>query len=178
MTSRCSPATRPKRSNCNLSSSLNRQQLDQQQRDLLHRERLLERQQANAVDFAVWPSENLPGKPPFCLALVTNSSDRPIRDVRCRIDMQDPNEKHLMTWIGYQTAYDKQSPKLGTWYRPEHRDTPFAMMRGRIYGFEFDLHNRHDRHWKISVRFTDDAGLHWQIDSELHLEKLDGISDW
>jgi hypothetical protein len=41
--------------------ALNRQELDQQQRDLLHRERLLERQQANAVDFAVWPSENLPG---------------------------------------------------------------------------------------------------------------------
>jgi hypothetical protein len=83
-----------------------------------------------------------------------------------------------MTWIGYRTAYDKQSSKLGTWYRPEDRDTPFAMQRGRIYGFEFDLHGRRERPWRISTRFTDDADLHWQIDPELHLEKLDGTSDW
>jgi hypothetical protein len=25
---------------------------------------------------------------------------------------------------------------------------------------------------KIKVRFTDDAGLHWEIDHDLHLEKL------
>jgi hypothetical protein len=24
----------------------------------------------------------------------------------------------------------------------------------------------------VEVRFTDDAGLHWQIDHDLHLEKL------
>ncbi len=45
---------------------VNRKQLEQQQRDLLHREQLLERQQASKVDFAVWPSKNLPGQPPFC----------------------------------------------------------------------------------------------------------------
>jgi hypothetical protein len=58
---------------------------------------------------------------------------------------------------------------LGTWYRPEHRDVPFAMQRDRVYGFEFDFHGR-SRLWNIYARFTDDAGLNWQIDSELHLE--------
>jgi len=28
------------------------------------------------------------------------------------------------------------------------------------------------------VRFTDDAGLHWQIDPDLHLEKLANRDDW
>jgi hypothetical protein len=27
------------------------------------------------------------------------------------------------------------------------------------------------------VRFTDDAGLHWEIDNDLHLKKLDS-RDW
>lgn len=31
---------------------------------------------------------------------------------------------------------------------------------------------------RMTVRFTDDAGLHWQIDHDLHLEKLDNRDDW
>jgi hypothetical protein len=30
----------------------------------------------------------------------------------------------------------------------------------------------------MTARFTDDAGLHWQIDHDLHLEKLDSRDDW
>jgi len=30
----------------------------------------------------------------------------------------------------------------------------------------------------MKVRFTDDAGLHWQIDHDLHLEKLEHRDDW
>jgi hypothetical protein len=29
----------------------------------------------------------------------------------------------------------------------------------------------------MTLRFTGDAGLHWQIDHDLHLEKLDN-RDW
>src|SRR5258708_38357055 len=57
---------------------VNRKQLEQQQRDLLHREQLLERQQASKDDFAGWPSKNLPGQRPFCLAMIFYNSDRPI----------------------------------------------------------------------------------------------------
>jgi hypothetical protein len=85
---------------------LNRQQLAQQQRDLLRPEILLERQQANDIDCAVWLPQNLPGKPSFCLALVTNNSHRPIRGVRCRIDLHDSGEQHAMAWMGYRTAYE------------------------------------------------------------------------
>jgi hypothetical protein len=30
----------------------------------------------------------------------------------------------------------------------------------------------------LTLRFTDDAGLHWQIDHDLHLRKLDNRDDW
>jgi hypothetical protein len=30
---------------------------------------------------------------------------------------------------------------------------------------------------QFTTRFTDDAGLHWQIDNDLHLKKLDN-RDW
>ena len=30
----------------------------------------------------------------------------------------------------------------------------------------------------ITARFTDDARLYWQIDHDLHLEKLDSRDDW
>jgi hypothetical protein len=30
----------------------------------------------------------------------------------------------------------------------------------------------------MTVRFTDDAGLHWQIDPDLHLKKLNDRRDW
>jgi hypothetical protein len=31
---------------------------------------------------------------------------------------------------------------------------------------------------RLAVRFTDDAGLHWQIDQDLHLEQLDNRGNW
>jgi hypothetical protein len=30
----------------------------------------------------------------------------------------------------------------------------------------------------VTARFTDDAGLHWQVDPDLHLKKLPDRSDW
>jgi hypothetical protein len=30
----------------------------------------------------------------------------------------------------------------------------------------------------VTARFTDDAGLHWQVDPDLHVEKLPDRSDW
>ena len=31
---------------------------------------------------------------------------------------------------------------------------------------------------RVTARFTDDPGLHWQVDPDLHLEKLPDRSDW
>jgi hypothetical protein len=34
-----------------------------------------------------------------------------------------------------------------------------------------------NRDARVTMRFTDDAGLHWQIDHDMHLEKLDNRDD-
>ena len=49
---------------------------------------------------------------------------------------------------------------------------------GQRYGFVFEIRsNKVLIGDGIAVRFTDDAGLHWQIDHEQHLKKLDK-RDW
>ncbi len=151
-------------------------QLEEQHRDLSQRERLLERQQASAVDLQVWPSKYLPKKPPICMALVSNRSDRPIREVRCRIELGEKQEPYIMTWLGAQLERDNNSERLGTWERFGYGEPVIA--RGSTHAFEFDFSSDPEASFAISARFIDDAGLHWQIDPDLHLEKLEDRTDW
>ena len=118
---------------------LNRQQLAEQHRDLSQRERLLERQQANAVDLVVWPAKNLPREPSTCLAVIFNRSARPIRDVRCRIELGEKREPHFMTWLGVNVAWHEDSERLGTWERFGRTEGPVVMRGGSAHGFEFDF---------------------------------------
>jgi hypothetical protein len=49
---------------------------------------------------------------------------------------------------------------------------------GDRFGFllRFDLEAHADV--RLAVRFTDDTGLHWQIDQDLHLQQLSNRDDW
>jgi hypothetical protein len=51
------------------------------------------------------------------------------------------------------------------------------MRPGTPFGFKFGFGQRDHPESQVSARFTDDAGLHWQIDNDLHLAKLDN-RDW
>ena len=44
--------------------------------------------------------------------------------------------------------------------------------------FIFAVGTEQDPEARMTLRFTDDADLHWQIDHDLHLEKLDNRDDW
>jgi len=49
-----------------------------------------------------------------------------------------------------------------------------ARQRTRALGGEHGF-----QRWSwVTLRFTDDAGLHWQIDENMHLEKLPNRYDW
>jgi hypothetical protein len=48
---------------------------------------------------------------------------------------------------------------------------------GEAYGFVFEITAHRALMDSEVVRFTDDAGLHWQIDHDLHLERLSD-RDW
>lgn len=156
---------------------LNRQQAAAQELELGEHRRLLERQQANAVDLVVWPAKNLPHEPSFCMAVIFNESDRPIRDVCCRIEVGDKREPFFMTWLGVHVAWDENSEELGTWELFGGSDHSRIMRGGSIHGFKFDIREDYALPWHISARFTDDSGLHWEIDPYLHLKRLKDRND-
>jgi hypothetical protein len=52
-----------------------------------------------------------------------------------------------------------------------------AVRGGGRAGFEFSS-PRNTACDRLKVRFTDDAGLHWELDHELHLVRLDDRDAW
>lgn len=49
---------------------------------------------------------------------------------------------------------------------------------GRQFIYSFGVSRNIDPAYLMLVRFTDDAGLHWELDHHLHLVRLDDRSDW
>jgi hypothetical protein len=152
-------------------------------------------QQAKGVDLEFDPPFNgspVPQNRPL-YAVVTNKSDRPIRNVFCGIPA-DPENGAISAahWTifdewpikqdgyftyhrfpGYQIGKRSEANKLPEpGKHPESGATPrLELIRsGERIGFSFN----HDE-WqpeKTVVQFTDDAGLSWQINSHLHLQSL------
>jgi hypothetical protein len=137
-------------------------------------------------DFAVDPGESVH------MAVVSNESRRPIKNVKCRIggtsdidDLLKTRESDFAVVVGRvlpvsdHPGLDVRSPSG----LPDDPDAPIhpvaASSRSRIppgeqYGFvfEIDSHRALGLVSDIAVRFTDDAGLHWQIDPDQHLKQL------
>ena len=143
--------------------------------------RLAEREQANAVEFAWWPSShvlitgsaggnaNVQGA---AVLVVRNASRRRIINVTCwaatsgRPGLTLPAEK-----TGQLTETGSQAHRAML-NGPTEGSTVPLIRPGSRYGFllRFDLDKQPRTH--LAVHFTDDAGLHWQIDQDLHLEPL------
>jgi hypothetical protein len=178
------------------------QLLDAQLDELEQRKRALEREQADKVglSFSSTTFESryvedgeLPGVAPgevVHMAVISNGSHRSIRDVRCRWgtsrddeDISDilgpPSHSSFAVVVG-------RLPSLRSDARTESRelgllegvDRARLIRAGQSYGFVFEILIHHVLIGDgISARFTDDAGLHWQIDHEMHLTKLNR-RDW
>jgi hypothetical protein len=158
---------------------LQRIQLGEQKQQLAQQTRIQERAQADKVGILVWPPESLPDRPGIVLAAVLNESSRPIRDVRCGIAF-DEHQPRYMEWLGVNVDWDQSSALQGSWDRfGRPPGATVVMRRGSTHGFEYRLtdHPNEGAGWSIVTRFTDDAGLCWQIDPDLHLHKLDQ-RDW
>lgn len=58
------------------------------------------------------------------------------------------------------------------------RSSARVIRAGETYGFAFELNShRVPIGGNGEARFTDDAGLHWQLDDDLHLEQVPN-RDW
>jgi hypothetical protein len=162
------------------------EQLRLQRIQLEDQTRVQEREQANQVD-VVWQHID-----PSALLLldefanvdkmlvVVNNSRRPIHIVASKVERsaigQEPEPRRLPDASGELRPYP-----------PGRQEDTFIVVGGPVIplikagakgGFIWLFADRPGFDWiQYWVRFTDDAGLHWEIDHSLHLEKL-AQRDW
>lgn len=150
-----------------------RRQLHDQQKVIADQTRLLEREQANLIDLETWWDETDELAPrPLYRARIHNSSNRPIRYLSCYIAAgPGQQEPQLMTWLGTST-YQQNADGSGSWEalgQPEGGIADLIRAHSR-HEFEFDFGGR-PRGPRVTALFSDDIGLDWKLDQDMHLEK-------
>jgi len=161
--------------------NMQRIQLRDQQRELQQSHLILERQQANKVDLTKEPSDvtpasfSLTGK--VWMGVVTNGSDRPIRDVACRI--RHISGGHLISGARIGELVPMPAAQGGRSFQDLTPGPQAALIRiKQTCGFAFGVRVNEHPTAQVIVRFTDDVGLHWELDQDLHLMKLNNRDDW
>ena len=159
-----------------------------------------EREQADKIGFVMGsvPFPNLPDEDPedfavapgeqVHMAIVSNESGRPIRNVVC--NRGNGNRDEDIEDILGPSSHSNLAVVVGRYVNPRLRQEGGPILVGAIpashafrirpdeaYGFVFDVSVHRVTFASELVRFTDDAGLHWQMDCDLHLEPL-AERDW
>ena len=108
------------------------------------------------------------------MALVSNESRRPIRDVACRYG------PHVAVMGGRLAGQQQGAPgKPPDLIRPVPLSSSVMVIRpGEKYGFAFELNFHRAPIGELgTARFTDDTDKHWQLDEHQHLKQLQE-RDW
>jgi hypothetical protein len=151
-----------------------------QRKELARNTDAIEREQANMIDL-IWLSEGVrlsydsssgvtrmrPGQQ---VVVVVNNSKRPVRKLSA--EGQDSSG----SWVRPDLAGPSAVTSAGTRFAYQINDlTPYRTLRilhaGTRHGFVFDLDAVEDV-GGYRIEFSDDAGLRWRIDQDLHLEKI------
>jgi hypothetical protein len=167
-------------------------------KERVRHQRVAERQQADMVDFEMtttrmpnWSPEDTEGfkvspGTPVHMAIVINNSRRPIEQVTCSAGTAPPpgwpeEYSHQPVMVGRVI----KSPPLaeapdGAWMlvQPIPRSTASLIRPGESYGFVFEIKVQLALFDAEKTRFTDDAGLYWQVNRDQHLEPLRNRRDW
>lgn len=162
---------------------------DKQLRESEQRTIIIERQQAEMIELEPAPtSRQIPGLDPATdktawAADVVNRSPRPIRDVAIRIEARSgapAQEASLSDVYAEFSPSPLAPPGVGSRALIDPPERPrIALIRaGGTGAFLFPVGARLNPDARLTLRFTDDAGLHWQVDHNLHLEKLPDRADW
>jgi hypothetical protein len=164
-----------------LQLNMQRIQLREQQRELAEHRLLQDRQQADKVNLTRDQSDSAPATysatGQVWMAVVTNDSERPIRDVASRI--QIVRDGPLIGDARIGELIPMLSAQSGRAFQDLSTGNQVAIIRiNHSYGFAFSVGADGHPTAHVMARFTDDAGLHWQLDQDLHLEKLIGRDDW
>jgi hypothetical protein len=159
-------------------------QLKGQRAEIARQTRLLERQQADQIDVSLHTDDAVPPASPQAknepnwTVYITNGSRRPIRDIMATIVPAPGMDSAAATQradIVTVTVRDSKVPEASA-----HASTllkinveAIALLRaGAIAGLVFQYRLKEYPKPRFAVEFTDDAGLRWQIDSDLHLQRI------
>jgi uncharacterized membrane protein len=149
--------------------------IDDQRRELQDAQRLREREQAEHVDLTYADMQEEQGK---SLAIVINNSRRPIRDVAAKFYIVKGQSTLIQAERSSEMypVNELASPSLvPATVTPSFRQE--VIRAGGRAGFQFAWNKVNMPEGQAVVRFTDDAGLHWQLGQDLHLQKL-AARDW
>jgi hypothetical protein len=145
--------------------------------------RILNCQQAEKVDFrlssirAAAPGVGSPTEHRIPLAEVANNSPHPIRDVACRIERTPGDNVQPECQVVLYEADFEMGSISGPYNRSESTwDKGIRARKAVAFIFEVDI--RQYPGARMKARFTDDAGLHWQINHNQQLKQLKDRSDW
>jgi hypothetical protein len=127
-------------------------------------------------EFAVLPGRRVH------MAIVSNESRRPVENVVCRIGSTEPWTTHdeLAVVVGRLASEsgDRRDWEQHPLVDPVPRSSAMRIRPGERHGFVFEIAaQRVIDLVEAAARFTDDAGLHWQIDRDQHLKRLPD-RDW
>jgi hypothetical protein len=162
---------------------------DKQLRESEQRTMIIERQHAEMIDLEPTTfRREVPGLDPATddtvwAADVANRSPRPIRNVASTIEAAPgaPAQEASLSGIYAEFQPSPIAPP-GAANRalidPSAEPRITLIRAGETGAFLFPVGARLHPDARTTVRFADDAGLHWQIDHDLHLEKLDNRDDW
>jgi hypothetical protein len=151
-------------------------QLRAQQRELTRQLAALERQQADQVDvYATTEVRRVPVEEADktvnvqCWELVViNRSRRPVRNVEARIDATGSSSLSPPDRSGWG---NEEGVVLE---RSENGKTTITILRAGLRAlFLFEHRKKEYPEARMVARFTDDAGLNWQIDHDMHLMRLE-----
>ena len=164
-----------------LQLNMQRIQLREQQHELREHRLIFERQQADKVNLtrdhsdATPASYSAPGQ--VWMAVITNDSERPIRDAASRIQLIQGGP--LLSGARIGELIPMVTAQGGRVFQDRSIENKVAVIRSsHSYGFAFSAGVDEHPAAQVTVRFTDDVGLHWQLDQDLHLKKLDNRNDW
>lgn len=157
--------------------------LDGQIRELHQRAALTRREQAEAIglDLRYAPPDVSRQRTPEYMATVQNGSRRLIRDAACRLlpgDHRDTQQAKIVGLFAKEFIRNDGTPIAPQLIDPRPGQHAPIIRSGQTYGFVFNCQPAATTpNPRVIARFTDDAGIHWQIDPDLHLQDLDQ-RDW
>jgi hypothetical protein len=175
-------------------NALQRQDLRESLKERVSHRRIADREQADKVGFRLvyteFPEFSLEDASEFAvapgelvhMAIVSNESRRPIRDVVCKAGSWSEPDSSPFPPPGYSDKVvmigrvaDQRSGarrKQSTLIDPIPVSRVMRIRPGESYGFVFEITASRELMDSEVVKFTDDAGLHWCIDHDMHLKQI------